>query len=37
MNGNDENTINKYMNEYQKIRNKDFMEDIKKIKSLYIS
>jgi hypothetical protein len=37
MKGNNEDSINKYMNEYQKIRNKDFIEDIKKLKFLYTS
>ena len=37
MNGNNQETIDKYMNEYQINRNKKFIDDINKLKALYIS
>lgn len=37
MRGNNQITINKYMDEYQKNRNKEFIEDINKLKALYTS
>ena len=37
MNGNNKETIDKYMNEYQINRNKKFIDDINKLKALYIS